>query len=85
MGARFFAPFLLTMPEVVHALVLIADMEQGTHTLDVRGQARTITVRPFGPSEVMAPDTDTSWELAAGWVDARESARSPAALWLLSG
>ena len=82
MGARFFAPFLLTIPEVLYALGLISDMEKGIYTIDIRGQQKTITLRPFEPAETLASDTDTSWMLSGDWVDAREKAESPTPLWL---
>ena len=82
MGARFFAPFLLTMPEVLHALGLIADMEKCTYVIETQGHRRTITVKPFGPAEMLAPDTDTSWMLSGDWIEARQNAQLPTPLWL---
>src|SRR5262245_21363419 len=35
MDVRFFAPLLLSMPEVLHALGLVADMEKASFTLEV--------------------------------------------------
>ena len=82
MGARFFAPFLLTMPEILQALNLISDMQKGSYTLDAHGHQKTITVKPFGPAEKLAPDTDTSWMPSTDWVDTRQSNQAPNPLWL---
>jgi hypothetical protein len=82
MGARFFAPFLLAMPEVLHALGLISDMDHATYTIENEGSQRTIELKPFGPAEMLAPDTDTSWLLSDGWTDARQLAGSQTPLWL---
>ncbi|HEY4229059.1 MAG TPA: hypothetical protein VGO79_02745, partial [Thermoanaerobaculia bacterium] len=61
MGARFFAPHLLVMPEVLHALGLIDDMEDAAFTLDTGGTVRTLHLAPAGPAELLAPETDTTW------------------------
>jgi tetratricopeptide (TPR) repeat protein len=79
MDVRFFAPALLTMPEVVEALGLVADMENAPFTVEIRGRRRTVVLKPEGPAELLPPDTDTSWILREGWIDARGST-SP--LWL---
>jgi len=82
MGERFFAPFLLTMPEVLHALGLISDMDNGTYTVEIQGHQKTITVKPFGFAEMLAPDTDTNWMLSDDWIDARQDAHLSTPLWL---
>jgi len=82
MGVRFFAPSLLVMPEVLHALDLISDMDAAPFTLETDGLLRTITVKPFGPAALLASHTDTSWTLGPNWIDARESATTPTPLWL---
>jgi len=81
MGVRFFAPFLLAIPEVLHALGLIDDMENTEITVERHGRLTTVTVKPYGPAEMFAPDTDTSWTRKTGWLDARDSVQSPP-LWL---
>ena len=82
MDAKFFAPFLLTMPEVLHALGMIDDMNSAAYTLDIQGKQVVVVLKPYGPAEMLRPDTDTSWKLKPGWVDARDSARLPTPLWL---
>ncbi len=82
MDVKFFAPFLLAMPEVLHALALIDDMEHAAFTLEHGGRQKTVTLAPWGPAGLLAPDTDTSWNASPGWIDARESAAAPTPLWL---
>ena len=82
MDVKFFAPFLLAMPEILHALGLIHDMESAPFGVESGGRPRVVNLKPAGPSEMMPPDTDTSWVSRANWVDARDGAQRPAPLWL---
>jgi tetratricopeptide (TPR) repeat protein len=82
MDARFFAPHLLVMPEVLHALGLIDDMEDAAFTLDVGGTIRTLRLSSAGPAELLAPETDTTWMPRPELVDARDGAARPTPLWL---
>ena len=82
MNARFFAPFLLAMPEILHAIGAIDDPENAPLLLEQAG-ARTVAVlRPAGPASLMPSDTDVSWAPEAGWVDMRgvDGPRTP--IWL---
>jgi hypothetical protein len=81
MDARFFAPFLLAMPEVLHGLGLTRDMERVPLELERGGRRTTVTLAPKGPARMMPPDTDVSWWPDSGWVDMRDSS-SPPPLWL---
>lgn len=82
MDVKFFAPLLLAMPEVLHALGLVRDMDSAPFTVENGGRRRIATLRPAGPAEMMPPDTDTSWLSRSDWVDARDGARRPLPLWL---
>lgn len=82
MDARFFAPFLLAMPEVLHALGIIEDMERVPLVIEKGGRRSQVIVAPIGPAPMMPPDTDLSWWPDSGWVDMRDSAPNPAPLWL---
>lgn len=81
MDVKYFAPLLLAMPEVLHGLGLIRDMEQAAFTVEIRGERRLVLLRPSGPADLLPPDTDTTWLPRDGWVDARGSP-SPDPLWL---
>ena len=82
MDVKFFAPHLLVMPEVLHALGLIDDMENAKFIIESRGEQKDVELKPFGAAEMMPPDTDISWMPKADWVDARRGAQSPTPLWL---
>ncbi|HZI19228.1 MAG TPA: hypothetical protein VEY09_11580 [Pyrinomonadaceae bacterium] len=82
MDVRFFAPFLLAMPEVLHALGLSESVEAAGFTFEKGGRRQTLTLRPAGPAEMMPPDTDLSWLPKEGWVDMRDAATAPVPLWL---
>src|SRR5262245_8173138 len=71
MDPKFFAPLLLSMPEVLHALGLVADMEKASFTVESGGRSRGVVLAPTGPADLLPPDTDTSWIRKDGWIDAR--------------
>ncbi len=80
MDAKFFAPFLLAMPEVLHALGITSSAEEATLVLDQAGGKATVTLRPLGPAPMMPSDTDVSWWPDSGWIDMRPPETPP--LWL---
>ena len=81
MDARFFAPFLLAMPEILHALRITRTPDEATFVLELGGRRQTVTLHPLGPASMMPPDTDVSWWPDSAWVDMRPAtATSP--LWL---
>jgi tetratricopeptide (TPR) repeat protein len=81
MDARFFAPFLLAMPEVLHGLGLVDNMERIPFVIERNGRRATVLLAPAGPARMMPPDTDVSWWPESGWVDMRDSTSAPP-LWL---
>ena len=82
MNARFMAPLLLVMPEILHAIGAIDDPENAPLLLEQDG-ARTVAVlRPSGLAAMMPSDTDVSWAPEAGWVDMRGIDGSRTPLWL---
>jgi tetratricopeptide (TPR) repeat protein len=62
-------PALLTIPEVLHALGLIENMEKARFTLESKGAQTTVELSPISAGQDVK------------WVDAREAAASPP-LWL---
>jgi tetratricopeptide (TPR) repeat protein len=82
MDIKFFAAFLLTMPEVLHATGLIDDPNEARFVVESAGQTRTVTLKPAGPAAMMPPDTDLSWLPQPGWIDVRDTTRVPTPLWL---
>jgi tetratricopeptide (TPR) repeat protein len=82
MDVKFFAPLLLVMPEVLHALGLIENVESARFVVESHGKQRAVILTPAGPAEMMAPDTDVSWAPRENFVDARDGATQPLPLWL---
>ena len=82
MNARFFAPFLLAMPEVLHAIGAIDEPGPAPLLLEQAGTRTVAVLRPAGPAPMMPADTDVSWMPEDGWVDMRgpQGPRTP--LWL---
>src|ERR1044072_114585 len=68
MDIKFFAPLLLSMPEVLHALGLIESVDEARFVVEKQGQQQTIRLKAAGLAEMMPPDTDTSWLTKPGWV-----------------
>ena len=81
-GARYWAPYLLAMPEVLHALRI-------TQTLDAvplmlatsRGEERVV-LHPFAPVEIMTGDVASLFNRRDGWIDVRDLSGRPDPLWL---
>jgi tetratricopeptide (TPR) repeat protein len=82
MDVKFFAPFLLMMPEVLHALGLSQSTESARLTVEQAGRQRTLTLKASGAFELLQPDTDLTWLPKEGWVDLRDAASTPTPLWL---
>lgn len=83
MDIVFFAPHLLAMPEVLHALKISDALESVSLVVKQSdGKERTVALQPFGTAELLPPDTDTSWLNKENWVDMRDAASAPLPLWL---
>jgi hypothetical protein len=80
MGLWMYAPLLLTMPEVLHALGITSDPKRAQLGLDLDGTPRTVTLDAVGPFPNLSGDADKSWNARSGWVDLRD--RAPVPLWL---
>jgi hypothetical protein len=80
MGVRVYTPFLLSMPEVLHATGISPDVGKTRLVVEKDGRRRTITLAPAGLFPMFTGDIDKSWNSRPGWIDAR-SAAAPA-LWL---
>lgn len=81
-GARYWAQYLLSMPEVLHALRITAAMSDVPMTVaTIRGEER-IVLHPFAPAEIMNGDTATLFNRREGWIDARDLGNRNEPLWL---
>jgi hypothetical protein len=82
MNARYFAPFLLVMPEILHAIGAIDEPGNAALLLEQSGARTAAVLRPSGLAAMMPSDTDVSWALEAGWVDMRGTDGPRTPLWL---
>ena len=82
MGARFWAAYLLAIPEMLHAARISDNSDSAQFELDIRGKRRTVWLRSSGAIPVTPADTDMSWWRRAGWVDARDANGRKDPLWL---
>ena len=83
MDIKFFAPHLLAMPEILHALKISDSMESIPFVVKrADGKEQIVNLKPFGTAELLPPDTDTTWLGKEGWVDMRDAATAPLPLWL---
>ena len=80
MAIKQYAPLLLRMPEVLHALGLARDPRGAELTLAIGGRDRTVQLAEAGRFPNLSGDADKGWDVPPGWVDLREQAPTP--LWL---
>lgn len=81
-GARYWAQYLLAMPEVLEALHITPQLQAVPLTLATsHGQAQ-VTLHPSETLEIIAGDTSTLFYRRKGWIDARDLVALPDPLWL---
>lgn len=80
MGVLMYAPILMVMPEVLHAVGLSGDPQRAELTVEVAGRPRTATLGSAGPFPDLSGRADKWWSAREGWVDLRDGAAEP--LWL---
>jgi hypothetical protein len=81
-GARYWAEYLLAMPEVLQALHITSSIEDVPLTLSTaRGEIR-VTLNPSEPVEIMSGDISTLFYHRPGWADVRDLYSGPDPLWL---
>jgi hypothetical protein len=80
MGVRAWAPILLAMPEVLHAVGLASDLTHVRIGVERAGRRTDATLASAGAFPMLTGETDRTWLAREGWVDARDHAPTP--LWL---
>ncbi|HKY96428.1 MAG TPA: S41 family peptidase [Gemmatimonadaceae bacterium] len=82
MGAKFWAGYLLAMPEMLNAAHLSPSIDSANFVVEKDGKQRSVWLRHSGAAPSTPGDTDASWIRRAGWIDARgqDALRDP--LWL---
>ena len=78
-GARYWAPYLLVMPEVLHALGITRSVDEVPLTIATDTGEKQVVLHPFEPVPIMSGDTATMFDRRPGWMDARGDADP---LWL---
>jgi len=81
-GARYWAQYLLAMPEVLHALGITRALEDVPMTLVTGHGDENVVLHSFAPVEIMAGDTVTLFARREGWIDVRDRSGRPDPLWL---
>jgi hypothetical protein len=81
-GARYWAQYLLAMPEVLEALHIMSGLEDVPLTLATNHGQMQVTLHPFEIVEVMSGDTSTLFYPRKGWIDVCDLAPGRDPLWL---
>ena len=71
MGSRFWAAYLFTMPEMLHASRLAASVDSAAFEIEKGGRRKTVWLKPLERVRMTPADTDMSWSRREGWIDAR--------------
>jgi len=79
-GVWMFAPWLLEMPEVLHAIGLSDGPDHAELDVEVNGVPKHVRLAATEPFPNWSGDTDKSWNARPGWVDLRDRSAPP--LWL---
>jgi len=81
-GARYWAPYLLAMPEVLHAFRITRTLDHVPLTLMTDHGRKEISLHTFAPVEIMSGDKVTLFNHRAGWIDVRDLSGKPDPPWL---
>lgn len=84
MTLRDRAPYFMMMPEVLHALGIIDDMEKAPLVIEKDGRQITVELKPAGKIRTRGHGDENEEPFDANWADARDRANSPTPLWLKS-
>ena len=83
MGADLFAPHLLAMPEILHALGLSDSPDHAKFTFEINGKQSVRDLKPMGLADTWTGDIDKTLMLRDGWMDWRGGKETSAkTLWL---
>ena len=80
MGILAATPFLLAMPEVLHATGISDTPDSVVLVMEREGHRHRAVLRSSSLFPMLTGDIDRSWRVRDGWTDAREA--SPTPLWL---
>ncbi|HEY7543309.1 MAG TPA: tetratricopeptide repeat protein [Blastocatellia bacterium] len=77
-------PDLMMIPEVLHALGIIDDMEKATLVVEKNGRQMAVDLKPAGRIQTRGHGDENAEPYDATWADARDGATAPTPLWLKS-
>lgn len=81
-GARYWAEYLLAMPEVLEAVHVTSSVDDIPLILATAHGEIRVTLHPSAPVEIISGDTSTLFYRRPGWIDARDLYPGPDPLWL---
>lgn len=81
-SARYWAEYLLAMPEVLEALHITSRVEDVPLTLTTERGEMQVTLHPTESLPIMSGDISTLFYRRQGWVDVRDLYPGPDPLWL---
>ena len=81
-GARYWAEYLLAMPEVLEALHITSTVDDVPLTLATAHGEMRVTLHPSVPVEIMSRDISILFYNRPGWIDVRDLYPGPDPLWL---
>lgn len=84
MTLRERVPYFMMMPEVLHALGIIDDLERASLVVEKNGRQVTLELKPAGKIQARGHGNENEEPFDANWADARDGASSPTPLWLKS-
>jgi hypothetical protein len=81
-GARYWAPYLLAMPEVLHAFRITRTVGEIPLTLMTDRGQEVVTLRAFESVEIMSGDKVAQFNRRTDWIDVRDQSGKPDPPWL---
>ena len=81
-GARYWAPYLLAMPEVLHAFRITRTLDDVPLTLMTDHGQEVISLHALAPVEIMSGDKVAQFNRRTGWIDVRDLSGKPDPPWL---
>lgn len=81
-GARYWAPYLLAMPEVLHAFGITRTPDEVSLTLMTDHGQEVVKLRAPDPVEIMSGDKVAQFNRRPGWIDVRDLSGKPDPRWL---
>jgi len=81
-GARYWAQYLLAMPEVLQAFRIIPNQDEVPLTVETAHGERKVVLRAFEPVQIMTGDIAMLFNRRKGWIDVRDLSGKDDPLWL---